>query len=67
LPCQIIALTANSFPDQIRQCRDAGTSVFLAKPLRKPAMAASILRAIEATRMSSISATTEPAQLAAAD
>jgi CheY-like chemotaxis protein len=41
----IIALTANAFPDDIKQCRDAGMSDFLAKPLRKPAMVAAILRA----------------------
>jgi len=42
----IIALTANAFPDDVKQCRDAGMSDFLAKPLRKPAMVAAILRAI---------------------
>jgi len=42
----IIALTANAFPEDIRQCREAGMSDFLAKPLRKPAMVAAILRAI---------------------
>jgi signal transduction histidine kinase/ActR/RegA family two-component response regulator len=42
----IIALTANAFPDDVKQCRDSGMSDFLAKPLRKPAMVAAILRAI---------------------
>jgi CheY-like chemotaxis protein len=42
----IIALTANAFPDDVKQCRDSGMSDFLAKPLRKFAMVAAILRAI---------------------
>ncbi|MGJ4953261.1 ATP-binding protein [Bradyrhizobium sp. HKCCYLS20291] len=42
----IIALTANAFPDDIKQCREAGMSDFLAKPLRKPAMVAAMLKAI---------------------
>jgi two-component system, sensor histidine kinase len=42
----IIALTANAFADDIKLCREAGMSDFLAKPLRKPAMVAAILRAI---------------------
>ncbi len=42
----IIALTANAFPDDIKQCRDAGMTDFLAKPLRKPAMVAAILKAL---------------------
>jgi two-component system, sensor histidine kinase len=43
----ILALTANAFPDDIRQCREAGMSDFLAKPLRKAALVAAILKAIE--------------------
>ena len=42
----IIALTANAFPEDIKLCRESGMSDFLAKPLRKPAMVAAILRAI---------------------
>ncbi|CCD91638.1 putative sensor histidine kinase with PAS/PAC and response regulator receiver domains (fragment) [Bradyrhizobium sp. ORS 375] len=42
----IIALTANAFPDDIKQCREAGMTDFLAKPLRKPAMVAAMLKAI---------------------
>jgi signal transduction histidine kinase/ActR/RegA family two-component response regulator len=42
----IIALTANALPDDVKQCRDSGMSDFLAKPLRKPALVAAILRAI---------------------
>jgi CheY-like chemotaxis protein/HPt (histidine-containing phosphotransfer) domain-containing protein len=42
----IIALTANAFPEDVKLCREAGMSDFLAKPLRKPAMVAAILRAI---------------------
>jgi two-component system, sensor histidine kinase len=42
----IIALTANAFAEDVKLCREAGMSDFLAKPLRKPAMVAAILRAI---------------------
>lgn len=42
----IIALTANAFPDDVKVCRDAGMNDFLAKPLRKPALVAAVLRAL---------------------
>jgi signal transduction histidine kinase/ActR/RegA family two-component response regulator len=42
----IIALTANAFAEDVKLCREAGMSDFLAKPLRKAAMVAAILRAI---------------------
>lgn len=42
----IIALTANAFPEDVTQCREAGMNDFLAKPLRKPALVAAILRAL---------------------
>ncbi len=42
----IIALTANAFAEDVTLCRDAGMSDFLAKPLRKPAMVAAVLRAL---------------------
>ncbi|MFC0242092.1 PAS domain-containing hybrid sensor histidine kinase/response regulator [Rhodopseudomonas telluris] len=42
----IIALTANAFPDDIKACREAGMTDFLAKPLRKPALVAAVLRAL---------------------
>jgi signal transduction histidine kinase/ActR/RegA family two-component response regulator len=42
----IIALTANAFPEDVKLCREVGMSDFLAKPLRKPAMVAAILKAI---------------------
>jgi signal transduction histidine kinase/ActR/RegA family two-component response regulator len=44
----IIALTANAFPEDVKLCREAGMTDFLAKPLRKPALVAAILRAIGA-------------------
>ncbi len=45
----IIALTANAFAEDVELCRDAGMSDFLAKPLRKPALVAAVLRAIGRT------------------
>ncbi len=42
----IIALTANAFAEDVKRCREAGMSDFLAKPLRKAAMVDAILRAI---------------------
>ncbi|HEY0330200.1 MAG TPA: ATP-binding protein [Rhodopseudomonas sp.] len=42
----IIALTANAFAEDVEHCRDAGMTDFIAKPLRKPALVAAVLRAI---------------------
>ena len=42
----IIALTANAFAEDVELCRDAGMSDFLAKPLRKPALVAAVLRTL---------------------
>jgi CheY-like chemotaxis protein len=43
----IIALTANAFPEDVKICREAGMSDFLAKPLRKPALVAALLHALD--------------------
>lgn len=48
----IIALTANAFPEDIKICREAGMSDFLAKPLRKPALIAALLCALDGHVMS---------------
>ena len=48
----IIALTANAFQEDVRICREAGMSDFLAKPLRKPALVAALLRALDGHTMS---------------
>lgn len=48
----IIALTANAFQEDVRICREAGMSDFLAKPLRKPALVAALLRALDGHVMS---------------
>lgn len=48
----VVALTANAFPEDVRICREAGMSDFLAKPLRKPALVAALLRALDGYTMS---------------
>ena len=48
----IVALTANAFPEDVRVCREAGMSDFVAKPLRKPALIAALLRALDGHVMS---------------
>jgi two-component system, sensor histidine kinase len=60
----IIALTANAFAEDIKLCRDAGMSDFLAKPLRKPAMVAAMLRAIGRVTTPVITSPAEPSAVA---
>ncbi|MEW6149617.1 MAG: ATP-binding protein [Pseudomonadota bacterium] len=48
----IIALTANAFSEDVKICREAGMSDFLAKPLRKAALVAALLRALDGYTMS---------------
>jgi len=57
----IIALTANAFAEDIKLCRDAGMSDFLAKPLRKQAMVAAMLRAIGRVAIPAAASPAEPA------
>jgi signal transduction histidine kinase/CheY-like chemotaxis protein/HPt (histidine-containing phosphotransfer) domain-containing protein len=61
----IIALTANAFAEDIKLCRDAGMSDFLAKPLRKQALVAAILRAIGLEPSPAASLPAEPESKAA--
>jgi signal transduction histidine kinase/DNA-binding response OmpR family regulator len=61
----IIALTANAFAEDMKLCREAGMSDFLAKPLRKPAMVAAILRAIGRVAPPAAVLPSEPALAAA--
>ena len=61
----IIALTANAFAEDIKLCRDAGMSDFLAKPLRKQAMVAAILRAIGPVASPAADLPAEPGSTAA--
>ncbi|WP_439368282.1 ATP-binding protein [Bradyrhizobium sp. DASA03120] len=56
----MIALTANAFPEDVRICREAGMSDFLAKPLRKPALVAALLRALDGYHMASEDAPLQP-------
>jgi signal transduction histidine kinase/DNA-binding response OmpR family regulator len=60
----IIALTANAFAEDIKLCRDAGMSDFLAKPLRKPAMVAAMLRAIGRVTIPAVALPAEPSATA---
>jgi signal transduction histidine kinase/CheY-like chemotaxis protein len=49
----IIALTANAFPEDVQLCREAGMTDFLAKPLRKLAMVAAMLKALDEANIAS--------------
>jgi signal transduction histidine kinase/DNA-binding response OmpR family regulator len=60
----IIALTANAFAEDIKLCRDAGMSDFLAKPLRKQAMVAAMLRAIGRVTVPAVALPAEPSATA---
>jgi hypothetical protein len=61
----IIALTANAFAEDVRLCREAGMSDFLAKPLRKSAMVAAILRAVGQVTAAAAALPLEPASATA--
>ncbi|UWU88259.1 ATP-binding protein [Bradyrhizobium yuanmingense] len=66
----IVALTANAFPEDIKICREAGMSDFLAKPLRKPALVGALLRALDGHVMSEdapLQPTLMPAEVAWTD
>jgi signal transduction histidine kinase/DNA-binding response OmpR family regulator len=52
----IIAITANAYPDDIKICREAGMTGFVAKPVRKQALIEAIVEALGGRP-----ATTEPA------
>jgi len=45
----IIALTANAFADDIKACRDAGMSDFIAKPLRKKILIEKLANVVSAS------------------
>ena len=64
LALPIVALTANAFAEDVKLCRDAGMSDFLAKPLRKPAMVAAILRAIAPVAIATAASPAPPASMA---
>ncbi|MCA1434685.1 response regulator [Bradyrhizobium sp. BRP20] len=66
----IVALTANAFPEDIKICREAGMSDFLAKPLRKPTLVGALLRALDGHVMSEdapLQPTLMPAEVAWTD
>ena len=42
----IIALTANAFADDVKACRDAGMSDFVAKPIRKNLLIEKLVMAV---------------------
>ena len=63
----IIALTANAFAEDVKLCRDAGMSDFLAKPLRKPTLVAAVLRAIGNVPIRAAGSPAQPATSAPLD
>jgi signal transduction histidine kinase/DNA-binding response OmpR family regulator len=57
---RIIAFTANAFPEDAAQCREAGMEDLVAKPVRKPLLLAALVRALEGRRDANSVAPAEP-------
>jgi signal transduction histidine kinase/DNA-binding response OmpR family regulator len=49
LALPIVALTANAFAQDVKACRDAGMDAFVAKPVRKDILVATLVRVLDNT------------------